>query len=406
MVRKRILLVTDSYPPEIRSASELMSELALGLASRGYEVTVMTTWPKYNLDASKQALAYKVVLVEGLIKVVRIKVLPHHNVNYVLRAISQIIMPFQFLLIYLLYIREADIVIVYSPPLPLAIFGAWLRKFGSKFILNLQDIFPQNAIDLGILTSKYQILFFKSIEKYIYRRSDEITVHSSGNRDLVLSTHPELARKISVLHNWIDFSREETKNSPIDIRTNWGIKHDHVAIFAGVMGPSQNLELVIRIANAMQKSNPNLLFLFVGDGSERKKIEALSLQLKLANVLFKDFVGPGIYREILNQCSFGIVSLSPNNKTPVVPGKILGYMEASKPVVGFLHRESDGHKIIQNAKCGVTSLSSDLSACINSLNQFMKSADSFPKMGKWGYDYAKNNYSKDQIINQLEMLFE
>jgi colanic acid biosynthesis glycosyl transferase WcaI len=406
MVQKKILLVTDSYPPEIRSASELMSELALGLADKGYGVTVMTTSPKYNLDPITQKLTYKTVQLEGQIKVVRIKTLPHHNVGYVLRGLAQIIMPFQFLVCFFIHSIKASSVIVYSPPLPLAMFGAWLRIFGIKFILNLQDIFPQNAIDLLILKNKYQIWFFKKLEKYIYKCSDVITVHSQGNRELVLSSHPEIALKVSVLHNWIDFNRGVIKNhSAIDIRLLWGIKHKYIAIFAGVMGPSQNLELVIRVADEAQKNYPNLMFLFIGDGSDRSKIEKLSSELMLSNVVFKDFVDPNLYRQIVKQCSFGIVSLSPDNKTPVVPGKILGYMEAAIPIVGFLHKESDGHQIIQSAQCGVSAISSDLTMCIEYLNKFMKSADNFSKIGNKGYEYAKNNYAKEKILNHLETFF-
>ena len=231
MSKKRILLVTDSYPPEIRSASELMSELALGLVDKNYSVTVMTTWPKFNLDNTFHKKKYKTAQIEGKVRVIRIKTLPHHNVKYIQRAIAQIIMPFQFLAYYFIYSIRVDTVIVYSPPLPLALFGVWLRTFNVKFILNLQDIFPQNAIDLGILKNKYQICFFKIIEKYIYKKSDIITVHSEGNRDLVIAAYPDITKKILVLHNWIDFDKQLTENSVINIRKLWNIRQKYIGIF-------------------------------------------------------------------------------------------------------------------------------------------------------------------------------
>ena len=94
-----ILLVTDSYPPEIRSASHLMLELAQELQARGHEVTVITTWPEYNLDQATAARVYGELENEAGIRVIRVKTLPHHNVNYIVRGLSQLLMPLQFLII-------------------------------------------------------------------------------------------------------------------------------------------------------------------------------------------------------------------------------------------------------------------------------------------------------------------
>ena len=93
-----ILLVTDSYPPEIRSASHLMLELAQELTLRGHSVTVITTWPEYNLDQSLVRQDFAELENEAGIRVIRVKTLPHHNVNYLVRGLSQLLMPVQFLM--------------------------------------------------------------------------------------------------------------------------------------------------------------------------------------------------------------------------------------------------------------------------------------------------------------------
>ena len=147
-----ILLVTDSYPPEIRSASHLMLELAQELTHRGHQVTVITTWPEYNLDQNENKKSFKALELENGIKVIRVKTLPHHNVNYIVRGLSQLIMPLQFLLKLYRHQIKPDAVVVYSPPLPLALVGSWLGHRGARTLLNVQDLFPQNAIYLGILT--------------------------------------------------------------------------------------------------------------------------------------------------------------------------------------------------------------------------------------------------------------
>ena len=135
----RILLVTDSYPPEIRSASHLMLELAQELNHRGHEVTVITTWPEYNLDQNTSQREFNELESEQGITVIRVKTLPHHNVNYIVRGLSQLIMPLQFLKKLRQYKIKCEAAVIYSPPLPLALVGTWLRRSGVRTLLNIQD---------------------------------------------------------------------------------------------------------------------------------------------------------------------------------------------------------------------------------------------------------------------------
>jgi len=177
-----ILLITDSYPPEIRSASYLMKELAEGLKERGYKVYVATSYPQYNLTEEQREQIYPEYSHEDGIDIIRIKTLPHHKVSFIIRGISQLTMPKIFENKIKKYVSKADIIIVYSPPLTLATLGGKLKKiYSAKFILNIQDIFPQNAIDLGVIKNPLLIKFFEVIERKAYEEADLIFVHSEGN---------------------------------------------------------------------------------------------------------------------------------------------------------------------------------------------------------------------------------
>ena len=366
----KILLVTDSYPPEIRSASHLMLELAQELTTRGHEVTVITTWPEYNLDQREQQKHFNELETEGSTKVIRVKTLPHHNVNYVVRALSQLLMPVQFLLKLHRYKIKTDTVVVYSPPLPLAFVGSWLRRKGVRNLLNVQDLFPQNAIDLGILRSKMQIRFFRALERFAYRPADIVTVHSEGHQ------------------------------TSVDYRKQWGITQKYVAVFAGVMGPSQYLELILGVAERLQEQ-ADLLFLLVGDGKEKERLQQIARDKNLKNVRFEGFISRDTYPDLLNACNIGLVCLSPQNQTPVVPGKILGHMAAGLPVVAFLHTASDGHALITAAHCGVSANSGDLSACVNAMKSMIEDTLACNNMGQAGKRYAIEYFSKQACVSQL-----
>ena len=399
----KILLVTDSYPPEIRSASHLMLELAEELRSRGHQITVMTTWPEYNLDQDSTPRQISELEDEAGIQVLRIKTLPHHNVNYLVRGIAQLLMPLQFLWKVRQHRLQADAVIVYSPPLPLALVGVWLRS-KARFLLNVQDLFPQNAIDLGVLRNPWQIRFFRWLEGYVYRNADVITVHSEGNRNSVLQHYPELGNKLRILHNWVDVGHHQSATGTVDFRAKWEITQRYVAVFAGVMGPSQYLERVLEVAELVQKQQPDLLFLLVGDGVEKSRLAQLVAQKNLSNVRFEGFIGRDVYPDLLRICSLGLVCLSPQNQTPVVPGKILGYMAAGLPVVAFLQSQSDGHGIVQAAECGVTADSADLDACVEAFKKMLRQAERFEAIGAAGRNYAIQHFSKEACVSAMERM--
>lgn len=382
-----------------------MLELAEELHRRKHQVTVITTWPAYNLDQDSITRRFSEKAIENGITILRVKTLPHHNVNYLLRGIAQLLMPVQFLRKLRQYGIQPDAMVVYSPPLPLSLVGSWLRRNKVRLVLNVQDLFPQNSIDLGVLANPLLIRFFRALESFAYRTADVVTVHSEGNRQTVLRNYPDLTDKLRILHNWVDVAHHEPDMVRTDFRKRWNIRQKYVAIFAGVMGPSQYLELVLFVAEQMQDVS-ELLFLLVGDGREKEKLEKLAQEKFLSNVRFEGFVSREVYPDLLRICSIGLVCLSPQNKTPVVPGKILGYMASGLPIIAFLQSSSDGHSIIQAAQCGISADSADKTACVRAMCRLIQKSESLHKLGQAGKLYSKENYSKEVCVSQLESMFE
>ena len=266
-----------------------MLELAEELHSLKHHVTVITTWPEYNLDQDATARSFSEKEIENGITVLRVKTLPHHNVNYLLRGVAQLLMPVKFLRKLRQYDIMPDAVVVYSPPLPLAIVGSWFQRSNVRFLLNVQDLFPQNAIDLGILSNPLQIIFFRALEKYAYRTAGIVTVHSEGNIRFIQKQYTNLADKFQILHNWIDVDHQESGVSQVDFREKWNVQQKDVAIFAGVMGPSQYLKLLLQVAEQMQ-DHTELLFLLVGDGQEKEKLQKMAQEKSLSNLRIDGFV--------------------------------------------------------------------------------------------------------------------
>ena len=154
------------------------------------------------------------------------------------------------------------------------------------------------------------------------------------------------------------------------------------------------------------QDHTELFFLLVGEGREKEKLQKMAQEKSLSNLRFEGFVSREEYPDLLQICSIGLVCLNPLNKTPVVPGKILGYMAAGLPVAAFLQSSSDGHGVIKSAQCGFSADSSDKDACVQSMCTLLSQRDSFAKLGQNGKSYATEHFSKEVCVSQLESILE
>jgi len=266
-------------------------------------------------------------------------------------------------------------------------------------------LFPQNAIDLGILKNSLIIKFFERLEKYIYKKADIITVHSEGNKKFLLNKKNQPDYKVKVIYNWINVSRFKNVSNKTNFRHKLGLNSKFIILFAGVLGPSQGLDTIIDVAEALQKEN-KIHFLFVGDGTEKIKLENRVKSLSLTNVSFHPFVAKENYPELLNEVDVGLVCLSSKNKTPVVPGKLMGYMAAGLPILAVLNKESDGHNIVKSASCGFSSLPENKKGIINSILELGHNKELREQFGERGSEFAQNNFSVEVCVGQYENIFE
>jgi glycosyltransferase involved in cell wall biosynthesis len=401
-----VILVSDAYPPEIRAISIMVKELAEELTARGHYVTVVTCWPRYNLAEEERHLILSNLSFENNIRIIRVKTPPHKKINFFIRGISELIIPF-FLWWRIKYIvtEKVDAVIVYSPPLPLVYAGYMVKKkYNAHFLLNIQDIFPQNAIDLGIMRNHLLINFFEYLENKAYRSADKLTSHTESSKKFLIEKKNIPSEKMQIIPNWIDVDRYAKVQRSNIFRKKYGIEYKFIFLFAGIIGPSQGLDLIIRAARDIQDITA-ICFLFVGDGSEKERLRKMVVDFGLSNVIFKDFVSVDDYPHLLKDADVGLVCLSSMNKTPVVPGKILGFMAAALPVFALLNRESDGHNLIKRANCGYT-VDSDapMETIKKTILNIYREKENLPSLGMNGFRYAETHYSKKLCIDSLVRL--
>lgn len=397
----RILIITDSYPPEVRSASHLMQDLARALVKWGAEVWVLTSFPRYNLVSPVSAISRRVI--EDGVNVVRVKTPPHHRVNFIVRGFSQLSLPFVFARAFQ-DIPKPDAVYVHIPPLPLAVAARMAkRKFGAKFLLNVHDIFPQHAVDLGILKTfvpfSGSILkwFFERMERKAYTSADAIFVPSPAHADFLHASRDVPSEKITVLPHWV--SREEFGLPDMEAKRRFGLEGKFVFFFGGVLGPAQNLEFVLSIAEQL-KNSPEIAFLFAGDGTEKERLMQIAQKKNLQNVKFIPFVSKEEFPSLAAAMDVGLVCLSPKNTTPIFPAKISGYMASRLPVLAFVNKASIGAGYVKESGCGVVMESTDVFAAAETAKK-MAEEKNLKEMGERGYQYLSSYLTAEKSAEKV-----
>jgi len=395
----KLLLVADSYPPEICAVSSLMNELALSLVDRGHKISVLTCKPQNRVKEGTEH-NYSLVSNENNVTVIRVPIPKIHANSLVTRGINTVLLPS------VLYSRTPktirydnyDGIIVYSPPVSLGLAAKKIAVLNdAPMILMLRDIFPQNAIDLGILKSKLVIKYFEHVERKLYEASDYILAQSYENRQFLCERKQLDEGKVGVLYNWVDSSKYY-RNETTNFRDKFRLDGKKVCVFAGTIGPSQGLEKLLSVARLV--GDNDVLFLFVGNGREKDNLMKKAKSMQLTNVRFEDYVEPDEYPSLLKSVQLGLVSLSENNHTPIVPGKLLGYMAAGIPIMAFLNKEStDTMRIIDESGCGEYVTDGDIDTFSKKMRVMLSDDDLRITMGNNGRKYVETSFS---VVNAAE----
>ena len=178
-----------------------------------------------------------------------------------------------------------------------------------------------------------------------------------------------------------------------------------VIVSAGIIGPSQNIALIIDIAERIADLK-EICFLLLGNGYEANKIKSLVKKKNLKNVIINDFISESDYKLLIKETDLGLISLSTKKKTPVYPGKTLGFMASSLPIIGFLHENSDGHKLIKDSNCGYTMVPNNTEESENLLRFVYDNRSDLKRLGNNGYNFCKLNFSRDVILLKYKNILQ
>ncbi|ENM5901510.1 glycosyltransferase family 4 protein [Vibrio mimicus] len=344
----RIAIFPDEYLPEsTRVHAKMLHELALELKRLGNEVVIIAP------GHSKQQTRLSVCYFNG-IEVWRFKSGILRGKGRFHRALNETLLSFRAWIAIRNKAMESpfDICINYSPTIFFGPLMAWFKKNRTSYVyLILRDIFPKWVIDEGVIRKDSFIArYFVYFEHLNYRNSDKIGLMSKSTLEHFKDLYPEYCN-LNILPNWANCDTLKYKAQDIDIRVKFELKDKIIFFYGGNIGQAQNVFNLLKLANEMKDVN-QAHFLFVGQGdSFQQMIEYCELN-KLTNVTYMPSVEQDIYEQILGQVDVGMVCLAESHSVNHHPGKVLGYMKYSLPILACLNRGNDLIELINNSKSG------------------------------------------------------
>lgn len=340
----RVALIADTFPPLRTSGAVQLRDLSREFFRQGHELTVI-------LPSTGQQEPWLLQEIDG-VQLLRLKAPRTKDVGYIRRTLGEAAMPFAMLW----NLRKSplanekwDGVIWYSPSIfhgPLV--SALKRSSGCICYLIIRDIFPEWAVDMGLMSRGLSYRFFDAIARFQYSVADVIGIQAKGNRRYFEEWLKQPDRKLEVLQNWLGRPKQTRCSIRIDETPLAGRK---VFVYAGNMGVAQGMDILLELA-VKCRSHSDVGFLFVGRGSAVAKLKEMAEASKLNNVIFFDEIDPDEIPDLYAQCSVGIVSLDPRHKSHNIPGKFLTYMQCSLPVLANVNAGNDIASLIRNEQVG------------------------------------------------------
>ncbi|CAM8664499.1 RfaG Glycosyltransferase [Comamonadaceae bacterium] len=340
----RIVLIADTFPPLRSSGAVQLRDLSREFARQGHTLCVL-------LPATNQQEQWRLEVSDG-VQLLRLKAPKTKDVGYVRRTLAELAMPFAMLSNLrksLLADERWDGIVWYAPSIfhgPLV--SAIKRASGCKSYLIIRDIFPDWAVDMGLMGRGLPYYFFNLVARYQYSVADVIGVQTPGNRRYFDSWLEKPDRKLEVLQNWLEKPAQMQCSIRVDQTALAGRR---IFVYAGNMGVAQGMGILVDLAHKL-RSRSNIGFLFVGRGSDAEHLKSAAKLRQLDNLMFFDEIDPDEIPDLYAQCDVGIVALDPRHKSHNIPGKFLTYMQSGLPVLANINAGNDLAGVIRNQRVG------------------------------------------------------
>jgi glycosyltransferase involved in cell wall biosynthesis len=390
----RIALVADTFLPLRTSGAVQLRDLSRELVRQGHQLTVLL--PAADLDGQ-----WRLDDWEG-VRVLRLRAPKTKDIGYVRRTLNEFWMPFAMrrqLKRSPLGYERFDGVVWYSPSI---FHGPLVQALKSHSrcpsYLIIRDIFPEWAVDMGLMGRGLPYRVFDAVARYQYSVADVIGVQTPGNLGYFEGWQAKAGRRLQVLPNWLGAPSQQ-RRCPIRIDQT-ALAGRKIFVYAGNMGVAQGMDRVMELVVQLQ-ARTDVGFVFVGRGSDAQRLKALAQSLDLSNVLFFDEIDPDEIPDLYAQCHVGLVALDPRHRSHNIPGKFLTYMQSGLPVLANVNKGNDLAGMIRGHRVGQVCESDQIAALVDMTLSLLTQVDADPDMPQRCRALFEQAFAVEQTAQQV-----
>jgi colanic acid biosynthesis glycosyl transferase WcaI len=403
-----ILVLCPHFAPDVAPTGEVMTSITTELARRGNRLHVVTSLPWYEHHSVEPGWDGQLVRSEPTTwgRISRVHPFPTDKSDIPARALA-----FGGFTALAGAVATAtrgapDVVLAMSPPLTLGPAGwavASLRRV--PFVFNIQDVFPDVAVELGLLKGKRVIAAARWLERETYRRADAVTVLSEELADNVRAKigPDRRADRVRVIPNFVDTEWIQ----PTDRENRYRHEHDlsgkRVVMYAGNVGLSQALDLVLHAAVELSDEG-DVVFVINGGGAARPALERRAAGM--ANVRFVDMQPKSRLPEVLAAADMHVVPLKRGLAWSSVPSKLYSILAAGRPIVASVDAGTEVARTVERAGAGVSVAPEDPDAFTKAVRHLLENDEEAAAMGASGRRFVEGWASPARVAEAYEHLFE
>jgi len=402
-----LLVVCPHFAPDVAPTGEVMTRISTELAARGHHLHVVTALPWYQHHRIEPGWAGRPARTQitDWGRITRVHPFPTDKRNIPARALAFGGFTALTGLVSVVSRPRPDAVLAMSPPLTLGLAG-WLAARARRvpFVFNIQDVFPDVAIELGVITNPGVIRVASWLERFTYLRADAVTVLSEDLRDNVAT---KLSRRrperVRVIPNFVDTEHIQPAARENSYREQFGLTGKTVVMYAGNVGFSQSLDLLLDAADALAHE-PDLVFVINGGGAARPDLERRAAGAP--NVRFVDMQPKDRLPEVLAAADIHVVPLRRGLARSSVPSKMYSILAAGRPIVASVDAGTEVASVVERAGAGIAVPPDDAEALTKAIARLVADPDETRRMGAAGRASVERWASPAAIAEQYEALFD